>query len=142
MTKADVENLFDNFDLFRKWNTLILSNTDEWIAMSFEYVQESVESGCQNIKAMCAEIKEVNQSSDWSEIIDAVVKNPLESTQEFVSATAEFQAAAQQLFREQIAETHEMLKTSLAHQRTYFNSVGADAKQFKKMSSVAEKMAA
>ena len=42
---------FDSVDLSRKWNTLMLSNFERWITLSFDRGQESIAFANQQLKS-------------------------------------------------------------------------------------------
>lgn len=54
------DNHFDNVDLSRKWNALMLSNIEQWITLSFDRGQESMAFTNQQLKTACSELGEVN----------------------------------------------------------------------------------
>jgi len=45
------DNHFDSLDLSRKWNTLMLSNFERWITLSFDRGQESIAFANQQLKS-------------------------------------------------------------------------------------------
>jgi sugar-specific transcriptional regulator TrmB len=136
------ENLFNSVDLPQKWNTLALSSVEQWIALGFDSVQESVESASQQLKAAWSGLDEVHEPSRWSEIAQAAVRNTIESTRELMCAATNFQIEAQQLFRDQAAEAHKLVEASLTQQFSDLKSIDAGARQGNKTSAIAQKLAA
>jgi hypothetical protein len=136
------ETLFGNVDFPRKWNDLILSSADQWIALSFDYVQQSVESCTKRMRAACSELDNGHDPSRWSEITQATARETIESTRALISAVSDFQLEAQQLFRDQTAEANKLIESSLNQKFSPLKSVEAEAKSGIKDSAYAQKLAA
>lgn len=136
------DNLFDSVELSQKWSILTLSSLEQWIAVSFDCAQASVESASQQLKTAWSGVDEVNEPSRWSEMAQVVVRNSIESTRKLVCAATDFQIEAQQLFREQAAEAHKLFEASLTQQFSHLKSIDAGTREANKTSAFAQKQAA
>ena len=136
------DNHFDSLDLSRKWNTLMLSNFERWITLSFDRGQESIAFANQQLKTACSELGEVNDPSKWSEITQIGVRNMIESSRDMMCAATDFQIEAQQLLRQQATETHKLVKALLNHNLPHQQSVDVGARQGNKTTTTRQTLAA
>lgn len=136
------DNHFDSIDLSRKWNALMLSNIEQWITLSFDRAQESMEFTNQQLKTACTELGEVSDPAKCSEITQTVVLKVIESSRHMVCAATDFQIEAQQLLRQQATETHKLVNALLNQKFSHLQSVNTGAGQGNKTSTARQTLAA
>jgi hypothetical protein len=136
------ENLFDSVELSRKWTFLTLGNVEQWVAMNFDYVQDSFQITNQQLKTAWAGLNEIHEPARWSAMSQAMTRHAIASTRELMCAATDYQIDVQQLFREQAAEAHKLVEASLNQQFSHLKSVEAEVGQADKAPSIARKLAA